>query len=290
MAHRTRQQTLDNRKENIKHHRIVSAAMACELEPVNHSPSPSENAAKRKQYNTRQSSITSPSSSSSTVALKLVAQKRAFGAMCLMPEQNNRLGTASPSPASSESYKPSKTSSVLTNDPTTADKQGVVSRLSSWQWYPSLFSSISADILVDGYDLSQCSGRCATASRKKWASRLTTWKARCRSTPIVPSEIETQHFAQLENFYRRISALTNLKILELHMIKLDERGQAANSVSSPPTSFPAMLNLANAETGQPGFLHHLGGLTKLKTLRGLMQADAEETKVAMDGVKRHGWM
>jgi hypothetical protein len=102
-----------------------------------------------------------------------------------------------------------------------------------------------------------------------------------RPTPIVLSEAETEHFAELENLYRRIGALTNLLSLGLHMVKLNEQRQTVNLYFSPPISFPAMLNLSNAETGRPGFLHIFAGLTMLKTLRGLARANTEETRVTM---------
>ncbi|KAF9120021.1 hypothetical protein BGX30_003423 [Mortierella sp. GBA39] len=173
MAHRTRQQTLDNRKESIKQHRIDSTAMARELEPASRSPSPSENAAKRRRYNTRQSSIATSSSSSSTVTPKAGAKDTEGPLKSFMthwsdllsgnsdteesiqgdvPEQNDRLSTASLSPASSESYEPSHTSSVLTPPRQRSKEWRFVYPLGSGTLhYPTAFRQ---PLMVDGYDLS----------------------------------------------------------------------------------------------------------------------------------------
>jgi hypothetical protein len=49
-----------------------------------------------------------------------------------------------------------------------------------------------------------------------------------------------------------------------------------------------MLNLRNEETGRPGYLHHLGGLSKLRALFGSVSATTKETKVTI-GIEEVKW-
>lgn len=103
-----------------------------------------------------------------------------------------------------------------------------------------------------------------------------------RPTPITLTEDETQHFARLEELYKRIGGLKELQNLDLYMPSFDEAGEVDASCFDDPTSFPAMLNLEDGRKGRPGFLQHLSELKKLETLRGSVCAWSDETEVTME--------
>ncbi|OAQ25513.1 hypothetical protein K457DRAFT_22976, partial [Linnemannia elongata AG-77] len=100
---------------------------------------------------------------------------------------------------------------------------------------------------------------------------------------------ETAQFQSLEVLYRQIGALTELERLTLKAFFNDPAGARPPDIKFTRNSFPGMLNLKNEETGRPGYLQLLGGLTKLKKLSGSVSATIEETKatIGMDEVK---WM
>ncbi|KAG0206671.1 hypothetical protein BGX33_007289 [Mortierella sp. NVP41] len=99
--------------------------------------------------------------------------------------------------------------------------------------------------------------------------------------PITLFNEEKHHFAQLERLYLQIGALTELRSLNLAMVKIDGQGQANGASTSEPTSFPALMSLGDPLTGRRGYLGHLAGLKNLEVLEGSIRADAEETKVTM---------
>ncbi|KAF9084512.1 hypothetical protein BGX29_002511, partial [Mortierella sp. GBA35] len=102
-----------------------------------------------------------------------------------------------------------------------------------------------------------------------------------RPAPITLFNEEKHHFAQLERLYLQIGALTELRSLNLAMVKIDGQGQANGASTSEPTSFPALMSLGDPLTGRRGYLGHLAGLKNLEVLEGSIRADAEETKVTM---------
>ncbi|KAF9084049.1 hypothetical protein BGX23_010902 [Mortierella sp. AD031] len=110
-----------------------------------------------------------------------------------------------------------------------------------------------------------------------------------RSAPIVLSEIEKQHFAQLEKLYMQIGRLTELELLSLQMVKLDGQGQLDETTLEKSASFPALLSLGAAELGRPGYLNHLSGLRNLGILGGSVRVDTLGTKETV-GWEEVRWM
>ncbi|KAG0296826.1 hypothetical protein BGZ96_008430 [Linnemannia gamsii] len=103
-----------------------------------------------------------------------------------------------------------------------------------------------------------------------------------RPTPITLTEVETQHFSRLEDLYQRIGTLTGLRELYLAMAILGEDGELdEETMRYDRHSFPAMLNLQDAQTGRPGLLQLLSGLRNLEELRGSVSADSDETLVTV---------
>ncbi|KAF9135289.1 hypothetical protein BGW39_003714 [Mortierella sp. 14UC] len=87
-----------------------------------------------------------------------------------------------------------------------------------------------------------------------------------RPAPIELSQVETDHFARLEEFYRRLGTLTKLEYLHLEMVTLDAESQMVTTKT--PKCFPALISLGDPKTGRPGYLRLLGNLTKLRHFRG----------------------
>ncbi|KAG0310444.1 hypothetical protein BGZ97_012557, partial [Linnemannia gamsii] len=101
-----------------------------------------------------------------------------------------------------------------------------------------------------------------------------------RPSPLTLSEEETRQFELLEALYRQIGAMSELRTLDLRAIYYDPQGNRGSSADYLLNSFPALLHLndaAHTETGRPGYLHHLGGLTKLEELMGSMTLTKETT-------------
>ncbi|KAF9096541.1 hypothetical protein BGX29_008543, partial [Mortierella sp. GBA35] len=105
-----------------------------------------------------------------------------------------------------------------------------------------------------------------------------------RPHPIVFSDIETEHFVRLEELYRRIGQLKDLKDLTFTLVPLNEHGQLDQVAMDKHRSFPAMLSLGNVWSGRPRYLHYFARLSKLGNIRGSVNAGTEETKVTT------GWM
>ncbi|KAK3831717.1 MAG: hypothetical protein JOS17DRAFT_790494 [Linnemannia elongata] len=73
------------------------------------------------------------------------------------------------------------------------------------------------------------------------------------------------------NLYRRIGALTVLQELDLIIVPIHDTGDVGTVDVSrivDAKSFPAMLNLADSETGRPGYLHYMAGLRDLMVCKG----------------------
>ncbi|OAQ23828.1 hypothetical protein K457DRAFT_1867970 [Linnemannia elongata AG-77] len=89
-----------------------------------------------------------------------------------------------------------------------------------------------------------------------------------RPPPTTLSPAETAQFQSLEALYRQIGALIGLERLTLKAVYYGLAGLRPADTNFEWNSFPGMLNLKNEETGRPGYLQLLGGLTKLNTLFG----------------------
>ncbi|KAG0064203.1 hypothetical protein BGZ89_009298 [Linnemannia elongata] len=68
-----------------------------------------------------------------------------------------------------------------------------------------------------------------------------------------------------------------------------KRDQKVVSAQNADASFPGLLSLGDETIGRPGYLSWLGGLTKLRELRGCVQATTTETSKTM-GQKELEWM
>ncbi|KAK3831921.1 MAG: hypothetical protein J3R72DRAFT_454457 [Linnemannia gamsii] len=110
-----------------------------------------------------------------------------------------------------------------------------------------------------------------------------------RPLPATFSVEEKHQLGQLETLYRQIGALTELRQLDLRAIFFDPSGDRLTSSTYSDNSFPALLNLPNQSTGQPGYLHHLAGLTKLERIVGSVSVVTAETRVTV-GMDEAVWM
>ncbi|KAG0377251.1 hypothetical protein BGX24_006460 [Mortierella sp. AD032] len=110
-----------------------------------------------------------------------------------------------------------------------------------------------------------------------------------RPTPTALSAAEKEQFRLLEALYRQIGALKELRALDLRAILFDTQDRRPVSESYMVNTFPGMLSLGCEETGRPGYLAHLAGLTKLMLFSGSASATNEETKVTI-GMDETVWM
>ncbi|KAG0199400.1 hypothetical protein BGX33_011668, partial [Mortierella sp. NVP41] len=112
-----------------------------------------------------------------------------------------------------------------------------------------------------------------------------------RSPMVTLTDEEQEQFGVLERLYRQIGLLTELSYLDLKALALDDQGQPIGRYLSIWTinSFPALLSLGDEDTGRPGYLALLGGLKKLKVLRGSFYTDTNESKMTM-GWPEVRWM
>ncbi|KAF9098247.1 hypothetical protein BGX23_006663 [Mortierella sp. AD031] len=101
-----------------------------------------------------------------------------------------------------------------------------------------------------------------------------------RTPHVELTEAETELLGLLERFYQQIGTLTELRHLDL---------RAAAYYYDKEEPFPALLSLGDEESGRPGHLELLGGLTKLEELCGSVDTNNEETTVTM-GWKEARWM
>ncbi|OAQ32045.1 hypothetical protein K457DRAFT_16922 [Linnemannia elongata AG-77] len=104
-----------------------------------------------------------------------------------------------------------------------------------------------------------------------------------REAPVKLSPIETRYFEPLEHFYRQIGRLTELRHLDLRMDMMGPDGERQNNIPTyMEVSFPGLLNIG---MGRPGYLELLGGLSKLKELRGSVFLDTYETELRVGAVE-----
>ncbi|KAF9909762.1 hypothetical protein EC991_008085 [Linnemannia zychae] len=97
-----------------------------------------------------------------------------------------------------------------------------------------------------------------------------------RPAPIILSQVETDQFGRLEEFYRRLGSLTELEYLSLRMLTLDDEGEL--DTTGDPTCFPALMSVGDLKTGRPGYLKLLEGLKELRHLLGSIRVDTAESK------------
>ncbi|KAK3837710.1 MAG: hypothetical protein JOS17DRAFT_837385 [Linnemannia elongata] len=102
-----------------------------------------------------------------------------------------------------------------------------------------------------------------------------------RKGPVILTEAETERFAHLEKFYKQIGSLHELEHLDLRVDMVNALGESFNDTTYEHLSFPGLLSLGNTRTGRVGYLDLLGGLTKLKELRGSVYARTVETEKTM---------
>ncbi|KAG0292774.1 hypothetical protein BGZ96_003705 [Linnemannia gamsii] len=111
-----------------------------------------------------------------------------------------------------------------------------------------------------------------------------------RPLPTTLSKEETAQFRMLESFYQQIGMLTELQFLNLSALFFDPRENGRRfSYELFDSTFPGLLSLGSRETGRLGYLHLLGGLTKLRSLDGSVSATTEEGKAAL-GMGEVIWM
>jgi hypothetical protein len=110
-----------------------------------------------------------------------------------------------------------------------------------------------------------------------------------RPPPTTLSAAEQEQFDQLEVLYRQIGELVEIQTLELSAVFYDPNDRRPFSFRTGANTFPGMLSTGNHRSGRPGYLHHLGGLTKLRELAGSVSAETGETKVTMGLIEAH-WM
>lgn len=110
-----------------------------------------------------------------------------------------------------------------------------------------------------------------------------------RPSPTAFSAAEEQQLKSLKTLYQQIGAMTNMHWLDLRAEFYDPEGHRPMTRDYSVMSFPAMLSLGCVKTSRPGFLHLLGGLTRLDRLGGSISAETEETKVTI-GTHEYEWM
>lgn len=103
-----------------------------------------------------------------------------------------------------------------------------------------------------------------------------------RPAPIVLSEAEVQHFARLERLYWQVGQLTQLRYLQLVMVKPNEEDQLEWGSMDVPKAFPALMTLGDVRQGRPGYLNHLAELKELEMFAGSIDMDNVETKVTSE--------
>ncbi|KAF9091730.1 hypothetical protein BGX23_004879 [Mortierella sp. AD031] len=109
-----------------------------------------------------------------------------------------------------------------------------------------------------------------------------------RPGPVVLTGDESAQFAVLEILYRQIGSLTELEYLDLRVDMVDGFGDSFDDTPYENHCFPGLLSLGNKRTGRKGYLDLLGGLTKLKELRGSVYVRADETEKTV-GLREVVW-
>ncbi|KAG0077555.1 hypothetical protein BGZ90_006952 [Linnemannia elongata] len=98
-----------------------------------------------------------------------------------------------------------------------------------------------------------------------------------RPAPVFLTDFEKEQFSLLERLFRQIGALVDLEVLALRSNVITEGHEENDGMWGMDTylreSFPALFSLGDQETGRPGFLGWLSGLTKLTRLFGSMEVN-----------------
>ncbi|KAF9295296.1 hypothetical protein BGZ88_002384 [Linnemannia elongata] len=108
----------------------------------------------------------------------------------------------------------------------------------------------------------------------------------CYQIPESEADLEkkTVQLALLERFYQQIGSLTELRRLNLRSTLVTSGVGAMVEVQDYRHNlFPGLMSLADDETGRQGYLGLLGGLSKLRELRGSIRAAVEK------GMETVGW-
>ncbi|KAG0293212.1 hypothetical protein BGZ96_003153 [Linnemannia gamsii] len=108
-----------------------------------------------------------------------------------------------------------------------------------------------------------------------------------RETPVELLPAEVHYFEPLEQLYRQIGRLVELQHLDLRLDMMGPNGEMhEDTPACTEVSFPGLMNIG---MGRPGYLELLGGLSKLRQLRGSVLADTYETKLRV-GAMEVFWM
>ncbi|KAG9064710.1 hypothetical protein KI688_002969 [Linnemannia hyalina] len=112
-----------------------------------------------------------------------------------------------------------------------------------------------------------------------------------RTAPITFSDEEIIQVTMLERFYTQLGELVQLEKLDLgaHVQRFPRVIDPRKTSIYRRVTFPGLMSLGDPSTGRPGFLHRLGGLRKLKELKGSVHGGMEETVVTM-GQKEVEWI
>ncbi|KAG0280624.1 hypothetical protein BGZ95_009365 [Linnemannia exigua] len=110
-----------------------------------------------------------------------------------------------------------------------------------------------------------------------------------RPTPITLTEAEARHFEQLERLYLQIGRLTELRILCLIMVPFNGVDVVDMGIGDTPSALPGLMTLGDVYKGWPRYMNHLAGLTKLESISGSIDGDADGSKVTM-GWREAVWM
>lgn len=112
-----------------------------------------------------------------------------------------------------------------------------------------------------------------------------------RPAPITFSDEENIQMTMLERLYTQLGELVELEKLDLeaHVLNFPHIIVSNITYIYRYTTFPGLMSLGDPSTGRPGFLHLLGGLRKLKELKGSVHGGTEETVVTM-GQREVEWI
>ncbi|KAK3822173.1 MAG: hypothetical protein JOS17DRAFT_819363 [Linnemannia elongata] len=117
-------------------------------------------------------------------------------------------------------------------------------------------------------------------------------------SPLVPGRVPrsaasclADQLGLLARHYQQIGALKDLRVLDLRACVATHPLPRVSSRkwNLGRDCFPALLNLENTDTGRPGYLSLLGGLTHLEELRGSVCLTTPEYKVTV-GLSEARWM
>lgn len=78
-----------------------------------------------------------------------------------------------------------------------------------------------------------------------------------------------------------MTALRELNLIIVLINNIDHVGEVDVNRMDDAICFPVLLNLADTETGRPGYLHHMAELRDLRDLRWSICVNMAETNVTM---------